>query len=173
MQRTRKEVLGLEDSLELKAHLKVPDLYKEGLVKCRVLYASIIEKTEFRPYQIRPVRSLKIVHDNTIDYTYKSENRTALIQLFQQRDKFDDVLIVKNGLLTDSYYANLVFDDGKQRYTPRHPLLSGVRRAELLQSQNIREADIRPEDITRFEGVHLINAMMKLGECVVEIQNIY
>ena len=173
MQRTRKEVLDLEGSINLNDALTIPLSFQKGLVKCRVLYASSIEKIEFHSYKICPIHSLKIVHDNTIGYTYKTENRTALTQLFQQRANFDDIMIVKNGLITDSYYANLVFDDGQQFFTPRYPLLKGVRRASLLQDKSIQEADIHLEDIAQFEKVHLINAMMKLGECTVKVQNIY
>lgn len=173
MQRTQKEILGLEDSINLEDALNIPLLFQKGLVKCRILYAANIEKIEFHPYQIRPIDSLKVVHNDVIDYTYKSEDRAALAQLFQQRKNFDDILIVKNGCLTDSYYANLVFDDGQQCFTPYQPLLKGVRRASLLQSKSIQEADIRLEDIPQFKKVHLINAMMDLGECVVDIQNIH
>ncbi|MEN0051598.1 MAG: aminotransferase class IV [Bacteroidota bacterium] len=172
MQKTRKAVLGLDDSLDLENALQIPPLFQKGLVKCRVLYASKIEKIEFQPYQIRPIHSLKIIQDNTIDYTYKTEDRTALNQLFQQREHYDDIVIVKNGLVTDSYYANLIFDDGQQLFTPRQPLLKGVRRASLLQTEMIQEADIRLDDISQFKKVHLVNAMMELGECVVETTNI-
>lgn len=172
MQKTRKAVLGLDDSLDLENALQIPPLFQKGLVKCRVLYASKIEKIEFQPYQIRPIHSLKIIQDNTIDYTYKTEDRTALNQLFQQREHYDDIVIVKNGLVTDSYYANLIFDDGQQLFTPRQPLLKGVRIASLLQTEMIQEADIRLDDISQFKKVHLVNAMMELGECVVETTNI-
>jgi len=172
MQRTRRKVLGLENSLDLQRHLQVPELFKKDLVKCRVLYASTIEKVEFHPYQILPVRSLKIVQDDSISYLHKYEDRTALTQLFHQKGICDDIIIVKNGFVTDSYYANLVFDDDKQLFTPRKPLLEGVRRAKLLEAQIIEAADIRVADFAQFERIHLVNAMMKLGECVVEIENI-
>ncbi|MEL6718544.1 MAG: aminotransferase class IV [Bacteroidota bacterium] len=172
MQQTQKEVFNLENSLDLMEYLQIPKNFQDGLVKCRILYSSSIEKIEFHPYQIRPINNLKVIYNDQIDYTYKSEDRTTLTQLFQQREIFDDIIIVKNGLVTDSYYANLVFDDGVQLFTPRLPLLRGIQRAKLLEAQSIQEADIRLEDFPKFEQVHLINAMMGLGECVVKIKNV-
>lgn len=175
MQKTRREVFDSEDdsySERLEDWLKLPQKFGNDLLKCRVLYAEEIESVVFQPYQIRPIRSLKVVQNNSINYTYKTEDRSALTQLFQQRGTCEDIIIVKNDLVTDSYYANLVFDDGKRLLTPRRPLLKGVKRAKLLEAQVIQEADLRVEDFTQFERVHLVNAMMDLGECVVEMENI-
>lgn len=77
-------------------------------------------------------------------------------------------MIVKNGFITDSYYANLVFDDGFSLYTPHQPLLRGIRRAQLLRAQRIQTAIIRPSNLASFKSVHLINAMLDLGEVVIE-----
>lgn len=101
-----------------------------------------------------------------IDYSHKYANRTALQYLLQKKGKADDVLIVKNGWLTDTSYSNVAFFDGLQWFTPSKPLLKGTKRAALLQQKKIIEADIRPQDLKQFEKVRLVNAMMEWEEGV-------
>jgi len=80
-------------------------------------------------------------------------------------------MICKNGRITDSYYANLVFDDGQMLYTPHQPLLKGVKREYLIHNNQVQSIDIQQLDLKHFHQVHLINAMMDLGECVVQLNN--
>ena len=91
-----------------------------------------ITRIEFEPYVRPAVRSLKVVLSDSISYGYKSADRSALDHLFQLRGECDDILIVKKGCVTDSYYANVAFWDGKHWFTPDTPLLPGTMRASLL-----------------------------------------
>jgi 4-amino-4-deoxychorismate lyase len=84
----------------------------------------------------------------------------------------DDILILQNGYLTDASYANLAFFDGKIWYTPRTPLLAGVRRQFLLDSGRIQTADIRKDDLPSFTSVSLINAMIDLDLVTVPVSRI-
>ncbi|MGB3144100.1 MAG: aminotransferase class IV, partial [Maribacter sp.] len=79
--------------------------------------------------------------------------------LHQQRNDFDDVLIVKNGLITDACYANILFKIGEELITPKKPLLHGTCRARLLATQTIKEKDIHFTKIAEFDYFQLINAM--------------
>ena len=139
------------------------------MVKCRVTYQDTIELVEFAPYQKRKIHSLKLVWDNFIDYRFKYKDRTPLNALLQQRGTCDDIIIVKNGWITDSTYANLVFDTGSELITPNTNLLDGVQRAYLLKLGTIQEAAVHVDDFTAFKQVHLINAMLGLGECSVPV----
>jgi 4-amino-4-deoxychorismate lyase len=68
---------------------------------------------------------LQLVTDNEIEYTHKTTDRNALNRLFEQRKKADDIIIVKNGQLTDSLFANLVFESHTgELFTPKNPLLA-------------------------------------------------
>ena len=80
--------------------------------------------------------------------------------LSARKGSCDDILIVKNGLVTDTSFSNVAFLDGSRWLTPEHPLLEGTKRAKLLEAGILAEADIRPEEIYRFKKVRLINAMM-------------
>ena len=74
----------------------------------------------------------------------------------------DDILVVKKGQISDSFYANVVFWDGKEYITPDTPLLPGTMRASLLNKGLIREDSISPDDLSKFAGIKLINAMYDL-----------
>ena len=51
--------------------------------------------------------------------------------------KADDILIIKNGFITDTSIANILFFDGKKWITPKKPLLKGTVRERLLRMKLI------------------------------------
>jgi 4-amino-4-deoxychorismate lyase len=110
------------------------------------------------------VKSLQIVHIRELDYAHKYANRQALQTLFSERSCGDDVLLLRDGLLTDTSYANVALFDGQQWYTPARPLLRGTARARYLKEGILREADIRLEELRHFQKLKLINAMMNWEE---------
>ena len=105
-----------------------------------------------------------MVECNSIDYHLKYSDRSLLDSLFMLRGGSDDVIIVKNGLITDTLISNLIFLEGKDWYTPASPLLKGTCRNRLLAEGRLKEQDIRPADIRNFTGCKLISAMRDPGE---------
>ena len=145
----------------------------EGLFKCRIIYSKQIEKIEFIPYRLPEIQSLKMVFDDEIDYAHKYFDRNQLNKHFSQKENCDDILIVKNGLLTDTSFANILFFNGKQWLTPSGPLLKGTQRRFLLEREQIVTADIRPADLKSFQKARLINAMIRTEDEVdVEMEDI-
>ena len=143
------------------------------IVKARVVYGEKgIEDLSYSPYTVRHVHSLALMQADTIDYTYKSAGREPLNCLFALRGACDDILIVKQGLLTDTSIANIALSDGTHWYTPAHPLLKGTKRAALLEEGILQEKDIRPEDLPSFSTVRLFNAMIDWGELELPVRNI-
>ncbi len=130
------------------------------IYKCRILYDVKIHRIEWIPYRFKKIHSLQLVHADKLDYSHKFADRTELQSLLQKKGKAEDILIVKNGLITDTSYANVAFFDGLQWLTPLKPLLAGTKRAALLQQKKIQEADIRPQDLKQFGKLRLFNAMM-------------
>ena len=144
-----------------------------GIVKARVVYGEKgIEDVSYSPYTVRHVHSLALIQADHIDYTYKSAGREPLNRLFALRGACDDILIVKQGLLTDTSIANIALSDGTHWYTPAHPLLKGTKRAALLEEGILQEKDIRPEDLPSFSTVRLFNAMIDWGELELPVRNI-
>ena len=137
----------------------------QGLQKARVVYnENGITERSFAPYTIRKINSIAIVEGNDISYSWKSTDRTALMRLREKAPDYDEVIIIKNGCVTDTSYTNLCFFDGKEWLTPDTPLLRGTMRQKLLDEGIIREARILKSDLNKFQSVSLINAMMPLGE---------
>lgn len=146
-----RQILGFTDSLPLE--LTPPD---KGEFRCRVVYEKEIETIEYIPYQRKKVRSLKCVHSN-INYDLKYEDRSALNALISP--DADDIIIIKNDLVTDTSIANLCFFDGKEWLTPKTPLLHGTTRQRLLDEYRIKCADIHYKTIMDYEKIALMNAM--------------
>lgn len=158
----------------------IADIPVDGIYKCRIVYDTEIREIEFQPYTRRTVRSLKVVEaDTDIDYHLKSCDRSALTSLASLKGDCDEVIILRDGLVTDTSYTNLVFHSDTGLYTPRTPLLKGVMRGSLLNQGIIHEIDIRPEDIhpdnpLGITGVSLINAMLPMGSApVIPVSEIY
>ena len=131
--------------------------------------ASGITLVKADEYHIRHIISLRLVVCNDIGYAYKSADRRRLEALAAQRGEADEVVIVKNGLLTDTSYSNIALFDGSRWVTPRQPLLRGTMRQSLLDDGVLTEQDIKAEDWNRYRQVSLINAMMPLGRLVCKI----
>ncbi len=153
--------------------MQVPADCRNGLFKCRVIYGNELSDASFSPYTPRIIRSLKLVHHNTIDYAWKYEDRSALNDLLAQKAAADEIIIVKNGYLTDSSYSNLAFYDGTTWFTPENPLLKGIQREYLLQQGKLQTAPLRVEDLESFSQIALINAMLELGDCVVDARLLF
>ena len=158
--------------LQLRDHLSSLSC-EAGIVKARVVYGEKgIEDVSYSPYTMRHVHSLALIQADHIDYTYKSTGREPLNRLFALRGACDDILIVKQGLLTDTSIANIALSNGTHWYTPAHPLLKGTKRAALLEEGILQEKDIRPEDLPSFSTVRLFNAMIDWGELELPVRNI-
>jgi 4-amino-4-deoxychorismate lyase len=158
--------IALSDELHRQAYPKT------GLYKCRILYTDKIDSVEFIPYEVKPIQSLKIVYDHTIDYALKYEDRNKINALADQRQYCDDVLIIKNGFVTDASYSNVIFFDGNQWVTPNTPLLKGTMRQFLLDVAKIKEEAITVQDIPSFKSFRLINAMLGFEGPEIDVSEI-
>lgn len=163
-ERTRKDVLGLSEHPSLFETIQIPGGLEQGLFKCRVIYGHEVNTYEFEAYHRKQVQSLKLVHADHVNYAYKYADRSKLDDLFMQRGDADDIIMVKNGHVSDSYYANLLFKTGEQWLTPDTPLLPGIMRQHLLNTGKIEVSSIVPGDLDEFTSVRLINALNTFEE---------
>lgn len=160
--RARREIFGIKEETSLADIITIPTAKRHGLFRCRVVYSLEIEKVEFIPHQYRPVKRLRIVHANDINYNCKFTDRRRLDHLFEQRGTCDDIIIVRNNCLTDSYTANLILFDGHNWWTPDTPLLAGTQRDKLLNEEKIFKCRISLNDLSNYTKIGLINAMQDL-----------
>ncbi|NTV18254.1 MAG: 4-amino-4-deoxychorismate lyase, partial [Bacteroidales bacterium] len=92
--------------------------HSEGIYKLRIIYAGKIEHYTIEKYQPKIVKTLKIVDGGNIDYSFKYEDRLPLNKLLDLRGDCDDIIIIKEGYVTDTSFSNLVFSEGEQLFTP-------------------------------------------------------
>ena len=166
MDKTRLEVLGLKEPIQLCKKTLIPKELSGKIMKCRVTYSGQIENIEFEIYNPRKIKTLKIIIDNDIVYNYKFYDRAQLNNLLKQKGVCDEILIVKNGLISDTSFSNIVFFDGRKFITPSQPLLKGTKRQKLLDTDKIKEEAIRLSDLKNFQSAYLINAMLDFESAV-------
>ncbi|KAF0141472.1 MAG: para-aminobenzoate synthase component I [Stygiobacter sp.] len=163
LNKARKELFGLTNEIDLAEELKIPAGISDSVFKVRVIYSDKIHDVEFHPYTMRNINSLQIVEANDIDYSYKYEDRSKLQKLLCKCTA-DDVLIIKNGFVTDTSYSNIVLSKGSKFFTPTSFLLSGTKRQKLLAAGVINEVEVSASDLNKYEKIYLINSMMDLDE---------
>jgi len=170
--RSRKELFGLTKHPNLRKEISIPKAFKKGLVKCRIVYDQKIHTITFKQYTMRPINSLRIVEFDG-EYPYKYENRKLLEAAFKNREDCSDVILIKNNLITDSYYANLAFKQNDTWFTPKQCLLEGTRREKLLLQDRIHKKHILLSDLDKYTHVSLFNAMIPFKEIVLRIEDIH
>lgn len=155
-----KNFLGKDLKIDLSEHILLPEDITDERYKCRVTFKDGKIQAEFALYIPRVITSCKLVHSKTVDYTYKTTNREELNMLFNQRGECDDIIIIKNGVVTDSFSSNIIFYNGSEWSTPDTPLLKGTQRQYLLDKGFIKEERISENDILKYSKLKLINAML-------------
>ncbi len=160
MNRSGKELFGSTDIINLNDIVSIPDYLTDEVYKCRIIYNPDIESIEFERYTKKKIQTLKLVECNDIEYSHKFANRSALNELKKRKGIYDEILIVKNGFITDTTFSNIIFFDGRDWITPSTPLLKGTKREQLINEGKIREAQIRLKDLQNFQSGKLINAML-------------
>jgi 4-amino-4-deoxychorismate lyase len=159
MNRSRQILFNDNKEISLKNSLYNIEYPSMGLFKCKVIYNSEgINSVTFEPYIKRNIKRLKLVSGGSIDYSHKYLDRSALDFLCKDYHE-GDVIIIKDGLITDSSFSNLAFNDGKKWVTPRKPLLKGTQANRLISSGILKEIDIQPSDLKSYRSIKLINAM--------------
>ncbi len=153
---SRKILFSSTNPLNLSSLIQAPF---KGLYRCRILYDEKIHSIEYIPYTPKEIHRLKIISSN-LEYDHKYANRDTLNTLLQEQPDADDILIEKNGYITDTTIANIAFYDGEQWFTPEKPLLKGTMRAKLLNEGFLHTKKIKKEAISSYTHVALMNAMI-------------
>ena len=131
-----------------------------GIHKLRFLYNKDEFIYEILPYALKNISKVKLIQNNDINYSLKFLNRDFFDNLKNEHNAYDDFIIVKNDFLTDCTYANLVFFDNKEFFTPISPLLKGTMRQKLVNLNFIKEAEITINNFKNYSKFMLINAML-------------
>ena len=153
---------GKIDPIDVSKMFFIPTEYRTGEYRCRVIYDIDVEEVSFIPYTEKPIKKLKLIDIGKWDYHYKYADRSFMSNLLINNPEVDEVIMTKNGFITDCTIANLTFYDGKDWFTPSTPLLKGTKRHQLLDKGLITEREISVKDIYQYEGVCLINCFRNL-----------
>jgi 4-amino-4-deoxychorismate lyase len=146
---------------------------QDGICKIHIEYngEGISEITQSE-YKIRDIRSLRLVNADDAEYSYKYADRSALMKLQQSRQDSDEVIIVRNGCLTDTSYSNIALHNKHGWFTPDKPLLPGTMRRSLIDQGLLSATEITLGNLNDYDTICLINAMMPLGRLVLPISAI-
>lgn len=135
------------------------------LLRCKVVYdESSILSVDFFPYKKREINTFRIIEVAELEYSKKYFDRRELELLFNKRESCDEIIIIKNGLVTDTSIANIAIFDGDNWITPKKPLLAGTTRARLLKNAELIEKDITLEMLLNSKKLALMNAMIDFDE---------
>ncbi len=147
----------------------------QAVYKLRLIYDALgIQKVELIPYKALVIQELWLCEvPANFDYEYKFLDRTCLNPFALQEGKQAKIpLFVKEDLLTDTSFTNVILRFGEELLTPTKPLLRGVMREHLLGEGRIREQELRVEDLEHCDEILLINAMLPL-ERAISIKQIF
>jgi 4-amino-4-deoxychorismate lyase len=171
----RQIIYGLHEPVDIETIVQIPDSLTDDRYKCRLNFFTDRIDYTITPYIQREIRSLKVVADNSIDYTFKSENRIQLDAALELRGNCDDIIIVKNGHITDAWAANIILFDGTSWFTPDTPLLKGIQREYLLSEGVIVACEITIDHLFEYKKIKLINAMIDFERApeIIVSENIY
>ncbi|PJG85095.1 aminotransferase class IV family protein [Conservatibacter flavescens] len=150
---------GQKTAVNLTALLANFQIPAKGEIRCRIDYNAHTQKVQFFPYQRRIIRTFQPVQCDHIQYHLKFTDRTLLNQLFTQRGQCDEIMIIKQGYITDCSIGNLIFLRQGEWFTPNTPLLNGTQRQQLLAQSRIQTRSIKQQDLELFEEIRLINAL--------------
>ena len=140
------------------------------LLKCKVIYnKDEIIDVSYMLYKPREIKSFKIVLDDNIKYKYKALNRENIDKLYAQRESCDEIIIIKNGLVTDTSIANIAILQKGVWITPKKPLLQGTTRDRLIEENYIKEVNISLSELLNCKKIALMNAM--IGFKAIDITN--
>lgn len=153
-------------AVQLLTIINALNIPKDGLFKLRIVYDSTSNFTyELLPYHYKRIHRFKLMDIGERNYAFKYADRDWIYTLLNEAGT-DDIVMLQNGKIKDSSYANIIFQDGDTWYTPSVPLLPGTMRFHLIDQGLIQPASIHLNDLSRFSHFKLINAMMDFEEAM-------
>lgn len=161
---SKKDILGVFDSLP------------EDLHKGRLIYTpSGILSSETIPYKLTKKLSYQFKElPSNFSYSLKYENRILFAKNYNRLvHPTEDILYLKKGFLTDSTYANILFEDEHGLwYSPSHYLLKGTYLSQLEKEGRVQFIPIHYKNLNAYVQFKPINALLELQHPWVSVQNI-
>ncbi len=127
----------------------------------------VVSQSMSRAEPATPIRvaiAAEPVDDGDPFLYHKTTNRRVYEDRLNQLSGYDDVLLYnQRGELTECCIGNVVVERNGEHLTPRRDcgLLAGTYRAELLESDRIREAVIGVEELYSADSLFMINSVRR------------
>jgi len=137
---------------------------ENGKWRVRITYNQFgIQNIEYFPIKKRKFRKFKLININ-FDYSFKYKNRKSFSIFHSTFSIYDEFILIKNNLITDTTISNLAFYTGKEWITPKYPLLKGTKRTELIEKGFLKEENIHKYDLKYFKKMAMLNAIIDFME---------
>jgi 4-amino-4-deoxychorismate lyase len=131
------------------------------LIKCKLIYDECgVTDVLYDVYVKKDVTSFQLVYDDNIKYNKKALLRDDLDALSEKREKSDEIIIVKNNLITDTSIANIAIYLDEEWITPKVALLEGTTRARYVENNMLKLKDITLEMLKNCTKFATLNAMI-------------
>lgn len=141
------------------------DIPSDGIYKCRILYNSSQLHRQFIPYEKKSINSV-VFEEGVVNYPFKYSFRLPWNIWADHAQDSQEVIVVSDGLIRESTYANVAFQIDGQWLTPTEPIFHGVMREYLIAQKTITPSKLSISDVMRSDSVRLFNAMMPWDDCV-------
>ncbi len=149
-----------EAQFQLDDILSYSSIPADGIYRCRIIYDIHSIEVEFIPYVPRQVKTLRLVEiPDGYDYSFKYADRKVIEDLYAMRGDADDILMTRDGYITDTSIANIAFRKDDRWYTPSIPLLAGTTWKRLIATGTLIPRPIHQDEINRFDAFRIFNAM--------------
>ncbi len=140
--------------------IDVPSEFLSGTVRCRIEYDAHHFSIHYFPYTPKTISTLNLVEVPVgLDYSYKYADRKIIEDLFERREEADDILMTRDGWITDTSIANISFQKNGRWYTPSIPLLAGTTWKRLVSSGILVPSPIHFTQLHMFDSFKVYNAM--------------
>ncbi|WP_297719985.1 aminotransferase class IV [uncultured Porphyromonas sp.] len=123
----------------------------------------------FIRYQVPEIKALKSIDIDANFYTKKWADRSALELYKKELPSGVEPLFILDGKVTDTSFTNILVEKEGELFTPRSYLLRGTKRSALLDKGIIQECDLPLEELSYYDSIHLINAMLSPSQLVLPI----
>ena len=118
MANSQQSLFGKISSIQIDENVRIPLENQKGEYRCRIIYNADVQEVSFIPYTEKPIKKLKFIDIGDWNYQYKYADRNFMGKLLTDNPEVDEVIMTKNGFITDCTIANLAFYDGKNWFTP-------------------------------------------------------
>lgn len=133
----------------------------EENLRCKITYNDYeVLNVEYLPYTKREINSFKLVFNDEISYSKKYLDRKNIDELFLKKENADEIIIIRNGVVTDTSIANIAIFYENIWITSKDCLLNGTTKARLIEEKLLIEKNITVDMLKNASKIALMNAMI-------------